>query len=95
MDKLMTNEEQSKALSKLIAKTWTDEAFKARLLADPAGVLMAEGLSIPAGVSVKVVENTDTVFNLVLPPKPTDLSDTDMDAISAGFCVVCTCGHAF
>jgi hypothetical protein len=80
----MTNEENGKALGKLIAKTWADGAFKARLLADPAGVLTAEGLQIPAGVSVKVVENTDTVFNLVLPSKPADLSDADMDAFSAG-----------
>jgi hypothetical protein len=83
----MTNEEQAKALSKLIAKTWADDGFKARLLADPAGVLTAEGLAPPAGVSVKILENTDTVFNLVLPAKPTDLSDQDMDAIAGGeFC---------
>jgi hypothetical protein len=46
----------------------------------------AEGLAPPAGVSVKILENTDTVFNLVLPAKPTDLSDEDMDAVSGGFC---------
>jgi hypothetical protein len=86
----MTNEE-GKALGKLIAKAWADEAFKARLLADPAGVLTAEGLAPPAGVSVKILENTDTVFNLVLPANPTDLSDEDMGAVSAGFsgCRVC------
>ena len=91
----MTNEEQSKALGKLIAKTWADDGFKASLLADPAGVLTAEGLQVPAGVSVKVVENTDTIFNLVLPPKPTDLSDTDMDAISAGGASYLTCAVCF
>jgi hypothetical protein len=73
------------ALGKVIAKTWADNGFKVRLLADPAGVLKAEGLSTPAGATVKIVENTDTVFNLVLPAKPTDLSDEEMGAVSGGF----------
>ena len=31
-------EEQGKQYGQLIAKAWTDEAFKARLKADPKGV---------------------------------------------------------
>src|SRR4051812_29274800 len=83
----MTNEEQAKAIGKVIAKAWADEAFKARLLADPAVVLAAEGVPMPAGVSLRVIENTATVINLILPAKPTDLTDEDMDRLAGGFCV--------
>jgi len=86
----MTQEDLNKGLSKVIAKAWADEAFKARLLADPAATLAAEGLASPAGLTVRVVENTDTVFNLVLPPKPQDLSDADLDQVAGGACN-CNC----
>lgn len=57
-------------MSQLVAKAWADESFKQRLLADPVAVLKAEGLELPAGLTVKVLENTDKVFHLVLPPNP-------------------------
>jgi hypothetical protein len=78
------NEDQSKAMGKLIAKAWADDAFKARLLADPSAVLAAEGVQTPAGVTIKVVENTASVFNLILPARPADLSDEDIDSVAAG-----------
>jgi hypothetical protein len=31
----------------VVAKAWADEAFKARLVSDPAAVLKAEGLALP------------------------------------------------
>jgi hypothetical protein len=71
-------------MGKLIAKAWADDAFKAKLLADPAAVLKAEGVGVPSGMTVKVIENTDTIFNLVLPPRPAELSDADLDAVAAG-----------
>jgi hypothetical protein len=91
----MADEDQGKAIGKVIAKAWADDAFKARLLADPAAVLTAEGAPPPPGVSVKVVENTATLFTLVVPAKPTDLSDDDIDQLSAGAnpgsCCFCYC----
>lgn len=85
----MNQEEHAKALSQLIAKCWADEAFKQKLLADPDAVLKAEGLELPAGLTVKVLENTDKLFHLVLPPKPTELSDDSLDRVSGGICL-CT-----
>ena len=71
---------------KIIAKAWRDPSFKAKLIADPQGTLKQAGVTIPAGVTVKVVENTDTHFHLVLPPKPAGaLSDEALDqAAGAG-----------
>ena len=82
----MTSDQQAQAYGKIIARAWADPAFKAKLIADPSAVLTAEGGTLPAGVSVKVVENTDTTFHFVLPAKPADLSDADLDDVSGGFC---------
>ena len=76
--------EQANPFQQIIAKCWADEAFKQRLLADPAGTLKQEGVEIPAGVTVKVVENTVRVLHLVIPVIPTGISDAALDIASGG-----------
>ncbi|WP_051023890.1 NHLP leader peptide family RiPP precursor [Thiorhodovibrio frisius] len=76
--------DQAKQYQQLIAKCWADEAFKQRLLADPAGTLKAEGVVVPDGVKVNALENTAQVLNLVIPARPTDLADEDLSEVSAG-----------
>ena len=74
-------------LEKIIVKAWCDPALKAELIANPAAALKAEGIDVPAGMAVTVLENTDKQFHLVLPPVPTDeLSDEALDGVSGGFC---------
>ena len=84
----MSQTEQDKASAahgKIIARAWRDPAFKAKLLADPHATLKEAGVTVPEGVTVKVVENTDTHHHLVLPPKPTgELSDEDLDKVAGG-----------
>ncbi len=77
----------------VVARAWSDPALKARLLADPAAVLKAEGLSVPPGVTVKVTENTEKVLNLVLPLKPTpaELSEEELVGATKGNCGVSNC----
>ena len=65
-----TREEQGKKYAKLVAKAWSDEAFKERLLSDSRTVLEAEGIIVPPGVDVKVVEQTETQLFMVIPKKP-------------------------
>ncbi|TWB15506.1 putative ribosomally synthesized peptide [Nitrospirillum amazonense] len=81
----MTHEEKAKAYGRVVAKAWADDAFKARLLADPVTVLKGEGVDIPAGMAVTVAENTATACTLVLPARPADLSDEELDVVSGGF----------
>lgn len=81
----MTHEEKAKVYGKVIARAWSDEGFKARLMADPVTVLTAEGVEFPAGMTVNVVENSATAYTLVLPPRPVDLADEDLDLVSGGF----------
>jgi hypothetical protein len=72
-------------LGKIIAKAWRDPVFKAELIANPAAALKAEGINVPAGMTVTVVENTDKQFHLVLPPVPSDeLSEEALDAVAGG-----------
>ena len=72
-------------LEKIIVKAWCDPALKAELIANPAAALKAEGIDVPAGMAVTVLENTDKQFHLVLPPKPTgELSDKDLDGVAGG-----------
>jgi hypothetical protein len=56
--------------SQLVARAWIDPIFKARLLADPAAVLKENGLEPPPGMQIQVVEDTDQVVHLPLPPTP-------------------------
>ena len=84
-----TNQEQLQAYAKqygqVVAKAWADDAFKQRLLANPAAVLQAEGIAVPAGVEIRAVENTDKVLYLMLPPKPgVELSDEQLDQVAGG-----------
>jgi len=77
--------ENNPALGKIIAKARRDPAFKAEPTANPAAALKAEGIDVPDGVAVTVVENTDKQFHLVLPPVPTgELSEGDLEAVAGG-----------
>ncbi len=67
------NDEQTKNMqqwARIIAKAWADEDFRAKLLADPAVVLRSEGMDVPEGMTLKVVENTDATTHIVIPAKP-------------------------
>jgi hypothetical protein len=75
---------KSEQYQQIIEKCWADEAFKQRLLADPAGTLNAEGVTVPAGVSVRVVENTAQVVHLVIPCSSTELSDQEISQMAGG-----------
>jgi len=82
-------QEHARKLGQVVAKAWTDEGFKRRLLADPKAALGEQGIVVPAGTEVRVVEDTDRVHHLVLPPRPAEgeLSDEQLDQAAGGACV--------
>ena len=78
--------EQQQQTGRIIAKAWADEAFKAALIADPIATLKAEGIPVPEGLSLTVVENTSAHLHLVLPPKPQEgeISEDALSSVAGG-----------
>lgn len=62
--------ENRKKWAALVAQAWTDEKFKKRLIEKPAAVIQEHGIEVPAGVEIRVVENSENVTHFILPPKP-------------------------
>ena len=87
-------DEQQQQTGRIIAKAWADEAFKAALIADPVATLKAEGIPVPEGLSLTVVENTSTHIHIVLPPKPPEgeISEDALGGVAGGFsCFFVSC----
>jgi hypothetical protein len=90
----MINTIRQKVEAQIIAKAWQDAAFRARLLADPKAVYGEElakiqpGATLPATLSIQVVEETPTTLYLVLPIDPDAaegvLTEEELEAIAGG-----------
>jgi hypothetical protein len=78
------NELRGEKIDRLIARCRDDEGFRQKLLADPAATLKAEGVGVPAGMSIRALENSDKVFHLVIPAKTAELADEDLDRVAGG-----------
>ena len=73
--------------AKAIARAWKEADFKAKLLSDTHAALTEAGVEIPAGVTVKVVENTADIQHLVLPVAPgnaSELSIEELEKVAGG-----------
>lgn len=81
----MTEQEQYKAFAAVVARSWGDEDFRAQLIADPTATLVANGVAVPAGKKVIIVEDTDTDLHVVLPSRPGELTDEELDSVAGGF----------
>jgi hypothetical protein len=69
-----------------VAKAWSDSALKAKLLRDPHAALREADVPVKAGVSIKVVEDTEDTRQLVMPPPPPEgeLTDEALDKVAGG-----------
>lgn len=65
-------------LSSVVNRAASDPTFRAGLLANPAATLQSAGISVPAGASVKVVEDTQDVRYAIVSARPADISDADL-----------------
>src|SRR4051812_16707718 len=76
----------------VIQRAEQDPAFRSALLTDPKQALaQAFGVSIPDGITIRVVEDTDDTVYLVLPRPPAvsgRISDQELSQIAGGHCGV-------
>lgn len=69
----------------IISRTWTEPAFKSALLADPRAALDDHfQFKLPAKPALKVVEQTDDTFYIVIPERPEELTDEALDQVAGG-----------
>jgi len=82
----MNSDDLGKKISQLIARCWSDENFRRKFVTDPLATLKAEGvdLEMPAGASLKVVQDTEDLAHFVLPAKPTELSEEELEKVAGG-----------
>jgi len=83
----MDREEVGRIMGQIVARAWTDDTFRQRLLADATAVLRDEGIEVPEGLEIRVLENTGKLFHLVLPSKPASfrqLNDEELEAVAGG-----------
>lgn len=63
----------------------SDSGLRARMLAEPASVLEEQGISVPPGAELRVVEDSADVCHVILPPSPNaTLADSSMEAVAGG-----------
>jgi hypothetical protein len=73
-------------VQRVITRCWDDEAFKDRLLADPAATLAEAGVAVPEGVTVRVLAESATERVLVVPlPPQRELADAELAGIHGGW----------
>lgn len=84
----LTALENSKKWSRLVAQAQADETLKQRLMDNPASVLQEHGIEVPAGVEVRVVENTDQAPYMALEAKlgggATELTASQLSGVAGG-----------
>jgi hypothetical protein len=76
---------EKKITARVIAKCWTDEDFKSRLLKNPREVLEEEGIEAREGVEIRLVQNTKAIRYFVIPeaPEMIELSEDEIDERAA------------
>jgi Nitrile hydratase, alpha chain len=82
-------QERAKQWGQVVARAWSDETFKQRLLAEPKAVLAEAGLPIPPNVTVLAHEATPTHLHLVLPSPPQGrdgdkLTEAELEQVAGG-----------
>jgi len=63
-------QEAAKKYGKIVAKAWLDPAFKQRLMENPTEVIEEEGIDVPEGIEVRVIETPESKRYFILPEEP-------------------------
>jgi hypothetical protein len=81
----MDSEKNKRLYAKIVARAWTDDAFKQELLNDPGKTVRDAGMVLPPDAVVSIVETGNgfvasttgqhPTLELTLPPRPANLTD--------------------
>ena len=77
----MTTIANAQKVQEVIAKVWSDESLKTKLLDNPKSVLAECGLNFSTAMDVQVHENTSSLMNYVLPLPSEIPPGVDMEEI--------------
>lgn len=78
------NENKKVTREEVIRKAQVDQDFKKSLIDNPKAALCQLGVKLPEDVVVKVVEESSKVLYLVLPAKPEELTEEQLDLVAGG-----------
>ncbi len=67
------------AVARAIACAWTDPDSEAKLVSAPHAAPADVGVAIPAGTTIKVIENTADTQQIVLPTVPKESGNLSME----------------
>jgi hypothetical protein len=71
--------------AEIVAKALKDPKFREELKKNPAAAIeKAVGVKLPAGVTVRIVEDSASVVHLVLPPSGRPLSEKELGKVAGG-----------
>ncbi|MCP5149162.1 MAG: NHLP leader peptide family natural product precursor [Ectothiorhodospiraceae bacterium] len=69
----------------IIDKATEDSEFRAALLASPRDALAKYlDIALPDDLTINVLEDSESVLNVVLPPAFGELDDSQLDAVAGG-----------
>jgi hypothetical protein len=67
----------------MVERSWSDPAYRRKLIDDPDATLAEAGIEVPPGVHFVVVENEVDRLHLVLPAHPDQTADATTGEDSA------------
>ena len=70
----------------VVARARRDNEFREQLKANPVAMLRDQGIELPPGIQVRVLEDSDRVVRLALAPRPSGhaLSEEELDSVVGG-----------
>ena len=71
------------AWGQVVAQAWSDDSYRQRLISDPRRA-QERGLTPPPGAQITVLEDTTDTVHVILPARPDELSDEDLDTAAGG-----------
>jgi hypothetical protein len=71
-------------MGQLIARAWSDEAFKSKLLTKPHEAVKECNIALRAGTSLRVHMNSETELHIVIPAPPAELEISNDESSDQG-----------